>query len=158
MLTFRLSVTPTGTKVVQVFGRSEADLKTMRNIREAAGAAFLVDRNSFKTIQDAERIAAQATEATGELYVAADSGAHVSPRYDVIKAPKVGDEVSYAFNGDSYPCGKITKISDSLRRVVAEEENGAKHVFYRRRNSGAWIKDQTWHLTPGHVYTQNPSF
>jgi len=112
------------------------------------------NRNDWKTLAAAQEVA----YALGAGFVATDAGPHVSPRYDVIKLPAVGDLVSYAFNGDSYPCGKIVKISGSLRRVEAREENGSVHVFFRRRLTGSWIKDGTWSLVAGHVSTQNPSF
>lgn len=111
-------------------------------------------RWDWKTMDRAEQVAADLTEATGTLYVATDGGSGLSPRYDVIEAPKVGDPVSYAFNGDYYPCGEIDRISESLR--VIRTTTG--RVFYRRRQSGAWISEGTWSMVPGHVSRLNPSF
>jgi len=76
-------------------------------------------RHDFKSMEDADKIAKSATEATGKVYLPVDSGYGVSPRFDVIEAPTVGDDVSYAFNGDYYPCGQIKSISDSYRVIVA---------------------------------------
>jgi hypothetical protein len=107
-------------------------------------------RNDWRTFEAAKEVAV----ALGPQYIATDAGSHVSPRYDVIALPKVGDEASYAFNGDSYPCGKIVRISKSLKLIVTTE--GQK--FYRVRETGCWKYNRTWSLTAGHVYKQNPSF
>lgn len=139
---------------------NDAECREARRAEIATNIAppFFDDRNDFKSFATAEAYAARATELTGKLHIPTDSGAHVSPRYDVIEAPEVGDDVSYAFNGDSYPCGKIVKISESMRRIETHDEKRGKRVFYRRGQSAAWIADKTWSLVPGHVYTQNPSF
>jgi hypothetical protein len=120
------------------------------------------NRNDWRTMAAAEEIAA----ALGHDYVATDAGPHVSPRYDVVRLPFLGDPVSYAFNGDSYPCGKIVRISKGpeYRRIEAHEDatvgnpTPRKHVFWRRGRTGSWVKDGTWHLTAGHVSRRNPEF
>lgn len=116
------------------------------------GDRTVENRNNWKTLAAAEAVAA----ALGEAYVATDSGAHVSPRYDVITRPQVGDKVSYAFNGDSYPCGTITKMSagPTYRRI----ETSTGKIFWRRRQSGAWVNDGTWSLVVGHINKRNPEF
>lgn len=119
--------------------------------------AGIETRNDWKSLEAAQEVATALTAKYDSLYIATDAGGHVSPRYDVIAAPKVGEPVSYEFNGDSYPCGHITAISDSLRRIVATDGT-TQHVFWRHKQSGAWIKGGTWSLRPGHVYKQNPSF
>ena len=120
-------------------------------------------RNDWKTMAAAEEVAA----ALGPEYVATDAGPYVSPRYDVIALPKVGDAVSYSFNGDSYPCGHVISISagPNFRRIVAHEPRGGKHVgevrehvFWRRRKTGSWVMNGTWSLVAGHVDERNPSF
>lgn len=116
--------------------------------------SVVITRNDMKNMDEAELIAERACELTGEKYVAVDQGAHHYPRYDVVRAPHVGDEVSYAFNGDYYPAGKVAKISDSLRVVTLE--GGRK--FYRRRQTGSWINNGTWSLIQGHVDRRNPHF
>ncbi len=88
----------------------------------------------------------------GEVFIGVDNGESVSPRYDVVKAPKIGDEVSMAFNGDSYPQGKIASISKSYKVITLD--NGKR--FYRRRETGSWVYDKTWSLIPGKLHTQNP--
>jgi hypothetical protein len=113
-----------------------------------------VNRNDFNNFGQATQIAAEASALTGHLYIATDAGDHVYPRYDVIKAPAVGDLVSKAFNGDYYPCGKIVKISDSLKRV----ETDTGEVFWRRKNSGQWLSQRTWSMVGGHISKLNPEF
>jgi hypothetical protein len=110
----------------------------------------LETRNNWHTFEAAKEVAAK----LGPGFIATDAGPHVSPRYDVIALPKVGDLVSYAFNGDSYPCGEIASISKSLKVIVTTE--GQK--FYRVRETGAWRYNRTWSLQAGHVYKQNPEF
>lgn len=97
-------------------------------------------------------------------YWAEDRGAHVSPRYAVIRAFSVGEPVSYGFNGDSYPCGRITKMSKTGRagegpRIITVQEAGGRWFkFWRRRLSGSWKKDGTWSLQHGWHNDRNPSF
>jgi hypothetical protein len=111
-------------------------------------------RHDWKTMDRAREVASQLTESTGTLHLATDSGPNVSPRYDVILAPKVGDEVSKGFNGDYYPEGEIVRISASYRRIVTSTDA----VFYRRGESGSWIQDGTWTLVAGVRNERNPSF
>ena len=111
-------------------------------------------RWDFTTLEIAEKIAADATELTGEKYIATDAGDWCSPRYDVIRAPKVGDEVSKAFNGDYYPEGTIVKISDSMRRI----ETSTGKVFFRRKKTGSWLYKGMWSMVGGHTNRWNPEF
>lgn len=112
------------------------------------------NRNDWKSFERAVEVAAQLTETTGILYIGTDAGPNVSPRYDVIAAPVLGAKVTGAFNGDYYPEGEIVKISATLKRV--ETSTGA--VFFRRRNSGAWVKDGTWSMVEGHISRLSPEF
>lgn len=123
--------------------------------RELAGlyGREVVSRWDFKTFDIAKAIAASATKVEGKLYIATDAGPAVSPRYDVIEAPVVGDAVSYAFNGDSYPCGEIVSISKTLKVIRTSEGK----VFHRRRESGCW-KSGGWSMIAGHHDERNPSF
>lgn len=118
------------------------------------------NRNDWRTYEAAAEVAA----ALGPKYQATDAGPNVSPRYDVIDLPQIGQEVSYTFNGDYYPCGKIVSISagPAFRRIVAEDANG-KYTFYRRcrdgkPTGGAWIMDGTWSMIQGHHKRTNPEF
>jgi hypothetical protein len=119
----------------------------------ADGSGWMT-RHDFKSLDHAGEIAASATEATGKLHLPVDSGSGVWPRFDVIEAPAVGDDVSYAFNGDYYPCGQIKSISASFRVITTTE--GQK--FYRRRESGCWKYNRIWSLVDGHHSELNPSF
>lgn len=113
------------------------------------------NRNHWATFEEALEVALLC----GKEYVATDAGAYCSPRYDVVRAPQVGDEVSYAFNGDYYPCGTVKQISASGRRVVAGPDfAGQDRVFFRRRATGSWIHNGTWSLVPGHVEKRNREF
>ncbi len=71
-----------------------------------------------------------------ELYMVTDSGAGCSPRFDIIKKPRVGDEVSYAFNGDSRPDGEIAKISKTMKMITTT--TGSK--YYRKQLTGRWVR------------------
>jgi len=115
-----------------------------------------ISRHDFKCWKDAERVAEQANLLNdGHGYIATDAGPHVSPRYDVIRMPQVGDEVSMGFNGDYYPCGTIVRVSGGEHRIVTTSD-GKK--FYRRKRSGAWRYNQTWYLVAGHINERNPHF
>lgn len=118
---------------------------------ETFSGSLIESRWNWATFDAAKEVAA----ALGSDYIATDAGPNVSPRYDIIKLPKVGDKVSYAFNGDSYPCGVITAISASLK-VISVSEPGVR--FYRVKETGSWRFNRTWFLTSGHCYKQNPEF
>ena len=119
----------------------------------ADGSGWMT-RHDFKSMDQAGEIAKSATEVTGKLYLPVDAGSGVWPRFDVIEAPAVGDEVSYAFNGDYYPCGTIKSISASFRLITTTE--GQK--FYRRRESACWKYNGVWSMVDGHRKELNPSF
>ena len=111
-------------------------------------------RWDFKTFADATRIAHSATKNLGTLFVAVDSGPCVSPRYDVVQAPKVGDKVSYGFNGDYYPDGEIVKVSPTLQVTTS-----TGNVYRRRKQTGSWQQTGgTWSLVQGHINERNPHF
>ena len=112
----------------------------------------VVSRWDYKDMAHVERLASELSEATGSLYVATDAGSGVSPRYDVIKAPAVGDAVSYAFNGDYYEDGEIVAVSSSLKVVTTS--SGKK--YYRKALTGRWLYSKTWTLVQGHRNEQNP--
>lgn len=133
---------------------------TLKNSRavsastESTRDANTETRHDWKTLERAEEVAAQLTEATGTRYIGIDSGANVWPRFDVIEAPVLGAEVSTYFNGDAYPEGVIVKISASLKRV----ETSTGKVFNRRRQTGSWRDAAGWGMIPGHRNDRNPSF
>jgi hypothetical protein len=111
-------------------------------------------RHDIKSVEHAAEIAESAQKLTGKTYLPVDSGSGVWPRFDVIEAPAVGEAVSYAFNGDYYPCGHIKSISASFRMITTTE--GQK--FYRRKQTANWKYNRTWSLVDGHRSELNPSF
>lgn len=131
--------------------RYDADTLVEISADYLAGAT---DRNDMTSLDHAERIAADATALTGELHIGVDRGRNCYPRFDVIRAPHVGDAVSGSFNGDSYPEGHIVSVSPTLKKVTTS--TGAE--FFRRKQSGSWIKQGTWSLIQGHESRRNPSF
>lgn len=105
----------------------------------------------------AAALAAAAAAAGFGAFCPVDSGPRVGPRYSVIEPPKVGDDASYGFNGDSYPVGKVVKVYASLTRVVVDGPRG-KMVFSRKKLSGAWVDRSGWYLIKGAVFKQSPCF
>lgn len=147
MLYFELDVEG---KVVEVLAEDDAE-----RLERQHGILRLTGRYAWQTIEQALSVCSQANALhDGKLYIVIDSGRGVSPRYDVIAAPAVGDLVSKAFNGDYYPAGTIVKISDSLRRV----ETSTGLVFWRRGQSSGWINQGTWYMVQGRINERNPSF
>ncbi len=130
--------------------------KTLTWWRKADGTSSegWANRNDFDSFMLAQAIADSASRLTGRTYIATDSGEGCYPRYDVIEAPAVGEEVSYAFNGDYYPCGTIVSISKSMKLITTS--TGRK--FYRSRQSGSWLNGGMWSLVSGHISEKNPSF
>lgn len=112
------------------------------------------NRSDWQSFEEVELIADQVTRITGKRFIPTDSGEYVSPRYDVIECPTVGDDVSYTFNGDYYPGGKITSISKSLKVIRTSEGR----TFYRRKRTGAWLYHGIWSLVPGTIRRWNPEF
>lgn len=113
-------------------------------------------RWDWKDFATVERLAASATKATGKLHIGIDNGPYIAPRYDVAEAPKVGDKVSYAFNGDYYPDGEIVHVTPgSLRQVKTSTGN----TYYRRKQTDSWKQTGgTWSLVQGHIDQRNPCF
>ena len=87
-----------------------------------------------------------------EGFMITDTGPHCSPRFDIVEKPKVGDKISYAFNGDYHPCGEIAKISKTMKKITSTEGD----VFYRRRATGCWLKNKYWAMIDGHHDVRNP--
>jgi len=141
--------------ILDIHGEEVLEVTSDFKRAEAArlsGDHEVTSRNDIEDFVYAENLAEMATGLTGEIHTAVDQGLHHYPRFDVIRVPHVGDEVSYAFNGDSYPCGTVTAITKSLRKVTT---SGGR-VFWRRKLSGAWVNNGTWSLQGGHVETRNP--
>lgn len=140
----------------QVVGvTTESPFTGTRKLKEIPGITYNQVKTDpdFKSLHEVEMIAAILTELTGETYLAFDNGEYTSHRFGVIVPPKVGDDVSYGFNGDYYPCGKVVRITKSWR-IYTE-----KHVFFRRKQSTQWVKKGgTWALVKGIVDERNPHF
>jgi len=97
---------------------------------------------------------AEAEAALQPGQIVADNGPNVWPRFTVIDPPKVGDKVSYGFNGDYYPDGKIVAVGKNYRTVTTSTGN----KYWRRKESGSWLLNRTWSLVPGHHDERNPHF
>ncbi len=111
-------------------------------------------RRDWNTFEEVVWVALSATIFSGEVYIPVDNGEWVSPRYDVIKAPAVGDKVSYTFNGDYYPDGEIVKISASNKVITTS--SGKK--YYRKGLTASWKNSKIWSLVQGHHNERNPHF
>ena len=128
----------------------------------AAAGGRIETRNDWRSLSAAVLASRDATKATGDNHFAVDKGPRVSPRFDIARAPQVGDEVSRAFNGDYYPAGKITHISPSW--AVIKTSTGEK--FTRRKagaetvhHSATWRdRSGTFTLVRGHHDKRNPHF
>jgi hypothetical protein len=70
------------------------------------------------------------------------------------KLPTLNDPVSYAFNGDYYPCGVVTKISKNFKMITTSEGQ----TFHRQGAANQWKMHKTWSLVKGHIERQNPHF
>jgi hypothetical protein len=139
-------------EIIEVTAEYPSQGSTHRSA-SADGSGWMT-RHDFKSLDHASQIAQSATEATGKRYLPIDNGNSAWPRFDVIEAPAVGESVSYAFNGDYYPCGHIKSISASFRLITTTE--GQK--FYRHRQSANWVYGGIWSLVDGHRNELNPSF
>ena len=121
-----------------------------------------VGRWDWNSMAEVERIAHELNEAANKViylngarkpfYMAADAGPGVSPRYDVFSPPRMGDDVSYSFNGDSYPDGHVVSVSPNYRVIVTSTGNR----YYRVKQSAGWRRNGTWWLVAGHISERNP--
>ena len=112
-------------------------------------------RTSWNTLEDAQFAADFATVFMDVPFLAIDNGEYVHPRYDIIMAPQIGDEVSYSFNGDTYPAGKIVTISKTMKRITTDE--GV--IFYGNPETGTWKRTGgTFFLVKGRIKELNPCF
>lgn len=72
--------------------------------------------------------------------------------YKIYKKPKIGDKVSYGFNGDYNPCGEIATISPTMKKITTT----TGHSFYNRKGTATWKMHNTWTMVNGHYYERNP--
>lgn len=109
------------------------------------------DYNSFA---DAAYFARLITELTNKTYIAVDNGEYRFNRYEIIRMYQVGEEVSYTFNGDTYPDDIILEISKDLSTIKT-----ANNVYKRVKETRGWKqKKSPFWLFSGHLFEQNPSF
>ena len=118
----------------------------------APGTAY-ISRWDFVSFDHVTHLAEQLTTLGGGLFLPVDNGEGCSPRFDVIKAPLVGDVVSMGFNGDYCPVGKITSISSDHRVITAT----GSRKFYRKQLTGVWKYANTWTLIGGTRLGADPS-
>lgn len=127
-------------------------------IRNAAGEVVDYDEakdfHDFKSFAEAHTLAEWATQYTGETYIACTDGSY----FEIIKAPKVGDDVSRGFNGDYDHVGKIVRITANWM-VVAEDAEGNQTKFNRRKNTACWKAIGGYgSMVGGIVNRRNPEF
>ena len=126
-------------------------VETGMHLKNATGWMSGRDFNSF---EDARTMAAYLTALKAVQFLPVDEGSGTYPRFRVIEAPKVGDLVSKSFNGDSYPCGTVTKITPTWQ--ITTDEGGK---FRRYKETGGWrAEGGTWWMTAGHIDERNPHF
>ena len=131
-----------------------ASVLSGNEVESYRGNPNLKCRWDWKSHEEVEALAAQVTKLTGSLHVGTDAGRGCYPRYDIIKAPAVGDKVSYSFNGDSYPDGEIVRITNTLNVITSTGS-----TYRRRKTTGSWRKaGGTWSLVQGHRDERNPHF
>jgi len=106
------------------------------------------------SFEHATELAVAKTKATGNLHLPVDHGNSTSPRYSVTVAPKVGDFVSEAINGDYYPDGKIVRITKTWTCVT---DSGKR--FRRVKQSACWKIERGYTvMVNGHINRLNPEF
>lgn len=124
-----------------------------RNPSGARATGWMTSRD-FITLEHAQTMAERLQAFDGNSYLATDESESTSPRYRVIQAPKIGDAVSKSFNGDSYPCGHIIKITPTWNITT---DTGAK--FRRYKQTSGWREQgRGFWMAAGHIDERNPSF
>ena len=110
-----------------------------------------------RTKEQAEAIMAEMQAAEPDaLFLVCEARYFRRSEFKVVKAPAVGDDVSRGFNGDYYPCGKVTYVTAKTAAVV-RTSNGLE--FRRRKNTSSWLQTGgTWSLISGIYDERNPSF
>jgi hypothetical protein len=113
-----------------------------------------IHSRDFPSYGSAQAISVYLTAMSGRTYLPTDEGPGCSPRYRIIEAPQVGDEVSKGFNGDYYPVGKITRITPTWQ-VTTDQGN----KFRRYKNTSGWrAEGGTWWMVNGVHDERNPHF
>ena len=110
--------------------------------------------NRFENRQEAIDRAIELTLSTGNHHIAYEAGYVCSP-WAVVEMPKIGDEVSMGFNGDSYTCGTITKITKTYRITTSQGVKFSRVGDFNWKQGG---KSGTFSMIKGHVEKRNPHF
>jgi len=111
-------------------------------------------RSDWKSFAQVKKIARLLEATTKQKFLAVDESENVSPRFSIIEPWKVGDKVSYGFNGDYYPDGEIVKITKTHQITTS-----GGHKYLRRKETSRWVMaGGTWSLCAGHINERNPSF
>mgnify|MGYP001598572728 FL=1 len=112
-------------------------------LRPPRGQANYTSCADWRTLADAQLVAAKASTATGRPWLGVDQGTRAEHRYDVIPQPRVGDAVGRridaAGRGVTVDEGTITSVNGTLRVITTS--TGKK--FYRLRESGFWYYART---------------
>lgn len=112
------------------------------------------NRWDWKDFAEVSRLALYLTAMTGKTYLPVDHTESVSPRFDIISAPVIGDKVSRGFNGDYYPSGEITKITKGWRVTTSTGRR-----FSRVKDTAAWREvGRGFYMVAGHIDERNPHF
>lgn len=107
--------------------------------------------DDWTSFDQVTKIAEKLTTLTGKTYLPTDYGYGRYP-FGLVEVPMIGDYVSYTFNGDYYPCGKVEKISKTYQITVSDGK-----IFRRDGDSSRWL-NHGWSLVKGHRSDLNPSF
>ena len=131
------------------------DLKTFLN-DDGTPVVYnvVLDRHDWNnsSLQFVTTLAEHATKQFGRLYVPTYNSS--LSELGIIAVPAVGDKVSYAFNGDYYPCGTVVRVTAKLTVVTS-----TGHRFRRVQNTGCWkMEGGTWNLVQGHVDRRSKEF
>lgn len=130
----------------------------LKDMFDSTGAKINYDRAQsrwdWESHEEVLKLAEELTKLTGKLYIGTDATASTSPRFDVREAPIVGDKVSRSFNGDTYPCGEIVKITPTWQITTSD---GTK--FRRYKETGGWRQaGRSFWMVGGHLEERNPHF
>ena len=112
-------------------------------------------RADWQSFEEVEKIASHLTSITNKAFMAIDNTSSVWPQFDIIETPKVGDAVSYGFNGDYYPDGYIVSITQKMQITTS---SGKKYRRYKNTSNWRSCGSRSWSLVQGHINERNPHF
>ncbi len=119
----------------------------------AAGptSSIQVSRAQIKTKAWGEKLLAKVREFTKTDFILTEDSGY--PKFDIVRAPQVGDFVSRGYNGDHYPDSEIVRISPTGKVITTA--SGKK--YYGSREIGKW-KSGAFSLMRGYHDRRNPCF